>query len=93
MVKFSMIELTDRYILNADTFQFKLQTRLDSGLIKTKGYYPSLSTLIRGLSERKLYELAKETQSIKAIQDEFITWSDQLKIKLTDIRDKPVFDG
>ncbi len=82
-----MIKLDEEYYLDANELQFYLKKKHvveegdNAGKVNfvTVGSYPSLRTVAIGLSDRKLYELAASLTSLKALQDDFIAWADELK--------------
>jgi len=82
-----MIHLEENLYVGADKYQFILREKRqteESGKVywKDLGYYPNLSTLIRGLSDRKLYQFVEQGKSLKAMQEEFVTWAESLKTPL-----------
>jgi len=89
-----MIELPDDYILEADRREFTLRKRKfnkESGEAyisdKEVAHYPTLATLIRGLSDRRLYDAVQRMTELWEIQEDLIHWATKLQGPLTvDVR-------
>ena len=81
-----MINLEGDLYLDADQYQFFIKRRAvsEQGNVRFDmvGSYPTMATLIRGLSDSKLYELVQAHTSLKAVQDDFIAWGGSLKTPL-----------
>jgi hypothetical protein len=86
-----MIKITDDYAIDADKYQFILQKRRmkkkdgqETPVWDVVGYYPTIATLIRGLSDRRLYDAVKRCEKLKAVQDDLIDWAEHLKTPLVE---------
>jgi hypothetical protein len=86
-----MIKLTDEYFIDADKYQFILlkmnmsknkKTGVETPRWRAQGYYPTLATLIRGLSDRFLYAACANCESLKSVQEDLIKWAEHLKTPL-----------
>jgi hypothetical protein len=87
-----MIKLKDDYAIDADKYQFilkkhRMQKSKDGQetlVWVVEGYYPTIATLIRGLSDRRLYDAVKRCEKLKAVQDDLIDWAEHLKTPLVE---------
>ena len=81
-----MIHLKDSLYIDADKYQFilieKRESKDGNAYQVPLGYCPTLETLIRGLSDRKLHELTSFLKSVRALQDDFADWAASIKSPL-----------
>ena len=91
-----MILLPNNYAITANRYNFILQRKLvsDKGIARWEienghgGYYPTLSTLMRGLSDRHIYESAAAVQALSDVQEDLVQWAESLKSPLVrDLRE------
>ena len=91
-----MIKIGEDHAIDADERQFILkQQRIvkitdDAGeptgetraVWDVLGYYPTIATLIRGLSDRRLYGAVKRCERLKSVQEDLVDWAERLKTPL-----------
>jgi len=85
-----MIKLNETYYLDANRREFILKRKrvvqegdnAGSAQFDDVGYYPTIDTLIRGLSNLKLYELVRACGSLRETQEELVSWSAHLRTPL-----------
>ena len=81
------MHLTDNYYLTADPNQFILVEKRGNG--ERRHYYPSLSTLVSALAEKRVQgKVLANLGTMKAISEEMGEWAKGFKIQLTsDLRE------
>ena len=83
-----MIRLTHEYAIDANSREFVLMTKTtpkkpgERGRWVPDGYYPTLKTLVRGLSDRHLYASVQRMTALSDVQEELVSWSSELKSPL-----------
>ena len=86
-----MIKITEEWHIDADSRQFILKRRKIAGddakepgkaYYVDEGYYPTIDTLIRGLSDRKLYEAVSSCERLRDAQEELVDWASRLRTPL-----------
>jgi len=82
-----MIPLQDNYALDANSREFVLMRKSEpeegkQGRWTPDGYYPTLKTLVRGLSDRHLYASVQRMTALSDVQEELVSWSSELKSPL-----------
>jgi len=48
------------------------------------GHYPTIATLIKGLSDRRLYDAVKRLERVRSVQDDLVSWAEHLKTPLVE---------
>ncbi len=92
METFPLIRITDEFAIDADKYQFilnelKHKEKTGEPYWKPVGYYPTLSTLISGLSDMQMYDAVRRCGSLKAVQDDLVGWAEGFKTPLvSDLR-------
>lgn len=86
-----MIKLTDDYAIDADKYQFILTKRRmkkkdgqETPVWDVVGYYPTIATLIRGVSDKRLYDAVKRLERVKSVQEDMVNWAEHLKTPLVE---------
>ena len=83
-----MIHLDKDYYLDADQYQFFIKEKAVSKAGNVRfdmvGSYPSISTLVRGLSDRQMYDAVRRCASLKSVQDDLVAWADGFKSPLVE---------
>lgn len=92
----SYIHLDGDYFLSSDRYQFILKVRKvnqETGSVyyRDEGFYPTIETLVRGLSDRKLYTLVERAKSLQEVQDRLIEWSAQFEARMREITGRPEY--
>ena len=81
-----MIKIGEDHAIDADERQFILKQRRHTHkgepVWAVLGYYPTIATLTRGLSDRRLYDAVKRCERLKSVQEDLVGWAERLKTPL-----------